>query len=67
MAALENKGGNFVLPSAANAVEALEEAKFNKVLAATVPDPTGAERLSDRELHLGRVPQAVTPTNRRRS
>jgi phosphate transport system substrate-binding protein len=41
MAALENKSGNFVLPDAANAREALQEAKFNQVLGATIPDPTG--------------------------
>jgi phosphate transport system substrate-binding protein len=41
MAALENKSGNFVSPSGSNAREALNEAKFNDVLGAAVPDPTG--------------------------
>jgi phosphate transport system substrate-binding protein len=41
MAALENHAGNFVLPSADAAREALQEAKFNKVLGAAVPDPRG--------------------------
>ena len=40
--AFENKSGKFVLPTAANAKAALEEAKFNAVLGATVPDPKGA-------------------------
>jgi phosphate transport system substrate-binding protein len=40
-AALQNKAGNYVQPTAEGARLALEEAKFNKVLAATVPDPVG--------------------------
>ncbi len=43
MAALENNSGNFVLPTAANSKEALQEAKFNAVLDAVVPDPSGAD------------------------
>ena len=43
IAALENKSGNYVLPDAASAAESLEEAKFDDVLAAAVPDPTGAD------------------------
>jgi phosphate transport system substrate-binding protein len=46
MAALENKSGKFVLPTAANAKEALQEAKFNDVLGATIPDPQGADAYS---------------------
>jgi phosphate transport system substrate-binding protein len=42
MAALQNRAGNFVLPSGTAAREALQEAKFNKVLGAEVPDPKGA-------------------------
>jgi phosphate transport system substrate-binding protein len=41
MAALENHAGNFVAPRADAAREALQEAKFNKVLGAEVPDPRG--------------------------
>jgi phosphate transport system substrate-binding protein len=41
MATIENKAGNYVSPSAANAREGLNEAKFNEVLGATVPDPKG--------------------------
>ena len=41
MAALQNRAGNFVLPGASAAREALQEAKFNKVLGAEVPDPKG--------------------------
>ncbi len=42
MAALENKTGNFVLPTGSASPEALKEAKFNKVLGASVPDPSAA-------------------------
>lgn len=42
MAAIQNRSGNFVVPSAASAREALQEAKFNEVLGATVPDPKGS-------------------------
>ena len=42
MAALQNRAGNFVLPSAAAAGEALQEARFNNVLGAEVPDPKSA-------------------------
>jgi phosphate transport system substrate-binding protein len=41
MAALQNKSGNFIMPHAENAKEALQEAKFNEVLGASVPDPKG--------------------------
>lgn len=43
MAALENKSGHFVLPTAANAARALGEAQFNDVLGATIPDPEGPD------------------------
>jgi phosphate transport system substrate-binding protein len=43
MAALENHAGRFVMPTAEAAGSALSEAKFNKVLAAEVPDPKGAD------------------------
>ena len=43
MAALENRAGHFVVPSASAAAVALKEAKLNKVLAAEVPDPKGAD------------------------
>ena len=39
MAKLENHAGEFVEPSDENCVVALEEAKFNDVLGATIPDP----------------------------
>jgi phosphate transport system substrate-binding protein len=42
MAALQNRAGHFVLPTASAARDALHEAKFNKVLGAEVPDPKGA-------------------------
>jgi phosphate transport system substrate-binding protein len=42
MAALENRAGSFVLPTVAGCIEALGEARFDEVLAATVPDPKGA-------------------------
>jgi phosphate transport system substrate-binding protein len=42
MAALQNRAGKFVLPSAGAAREALGEAKFNKVLGGEVADPKGA-------------------------
>jgi len=41
MAKLENRAGYFVEPTAAACRVSLEEAKFNDVLAAEVPDPTG--------------------------
>jgi phosphate transport system substrate-binding protein len=41
MAALENHAGNFVQPTPASCREALEEAHFDAVLAAAVPDPAG--------------------------
>jgi phosphate transport system substrate-binding protein len=41
IAALENKSKNFVMPEPEAAREALHEAKFNKVLGAEVPDPSG--------------------------
>lgn len=40
-ATLENRDGNFVEPTPENAREALQEAKFNAVFGATVPDPKG--------------------------
>jgi phosphate transport system substrate-binding protein len=40
-AALENRAGRFVLPDEESILRALEEAKFDKVYAATVPDPKG--------------------------
>jgi phosphate transport system substrate-binding protein len=43
MAAIENRAGQFVLPSAEAARASLQEAKFNKVLAAEVPDPKGVD------------------------
>ena len=43
MAALENNAGNFVRPTASASREALQEAKFNNVLGAEVPDPNGAD------------------------
>jgi phosphate transport system substrate-binding protein len=43
MAALQNRAGKFVLPKASAAREALQEAKFNKVLGAEVADPKGAD------------------------
>jgi phosphate transport system substrate-binding protein len=42
MAALENRSGNFVLPTPENSQEALNEAKFDAVLGATIPDPHGS-------------------------
>jgi phosphate transport system substrate-binding protein len=42
IAAIENKAGKFVLPTASAAREALHEAKLNNVLGAEVPDPSGA-------------------------
>jgi len=42
MAAVENRSGNFVLPTAASCRVALQEARFDDVLAAAVPDPKGA-------------------------
>jgi phosphate transport system substrate-binding protein len=41
MAAIENHAGDFVLPTIDSCREALQEAKFNEVLAAAVPDPKG--------------------------
>ncbi len=41
MAALENQAGRFVAPTNESCLLALEEAKFNDVFAATVPDPQG--------------------------
>ena len=41
MAKLENGAGEFVAPTNENCLTALEEAKFNDVLGATVPDPKG--------------------------
>jgi phosphate transport system substrate-binding protein len=41
IASLENRAGKFVMPTAAHCREALQEAKFDKVLGATVPDPSG--------------------------
>jgi phosphate transport system substrate-binding protein len=41
MAKLENHAGNYVEPTGENSRIALEEAKFNDVLAAAVPDPKG--------------------------
>jgi phosphate transport system substrate-binding protein len=41
MAKLENHAGYFVLPTSENCRVALEEAKFNEVLGATIPDPKG--------------------------
>jgi phosphate transport system substrate-binding protein len=41
MAALENRAGTYVSPNADSAKLALEEAKFDDVFAATVPDPRG--------------------------
>jgi phosphate transport system substrate-binding protein len=41
MAALENKSGAYVLPTAEYAKAALQEAKFDEVLGATVSDPGG--------------------------
>jgi phosphate transport system substrate-binding protein len=43
MATIENQSGNFVAPSADNARESLQEAKFNDVLGATIADPKGAD------------------------
>jgi phosphate transport system substrate-binding protein len=43
MAALQNKAGTYLQPTAEGARLALEEARFDDVLAATVPDPKGAE------------------------
>jgi phosphate transport system substrate-binding protein len=43
MADLENQRGHYVHPSEANAKLALQEAKFNAVLGAAIPDPQGAE------------------------
>jgi phosphate transport system substrate-binding protein len=42
MAALQNRAGKFVLPTAEAARKSLHEAKFNKVLGAEVPDPKAA-------------------------
>ena len=42
MAALENKSGNYVVPRPRMHALPCEEAKFNEVLGATVPDPKGA-------------------------
>ena len=42
MAKLENHAGNFVEANDENCVAALEEAKFNDVFGATIPDPKGA-------------------------
>jgi phosphate transport system substrate-binding protein len=39
MAALENHAGNFVQPTAASCREGLQEARFDDVLGATIPDP----------------------------
>jgi phosphate transport system substrate-binding protein len=39
MAKLENQSGYYVLPSDANSRIALEEARFDEVLGATIPDP----------------------------
>ncbi len=41
MAKLENHAGNFVEPTNENCRVALEEAKFNDVFGATIPDPKG--------------------------
>ena len=41
MARLENHAGAFVEPTSENCLSALEEAKFNDVFGATVPDPRG--------------------------
>jgi phosphate transport system substrate-binding protein len=41
IAALENHAGTFTQPGVENCREALEEAQFNEVLAAAVPDPKG--------------------------
>jgi phosphate transport system substrate-binding protein len=41
VARLENRTGAFVLPTNENCLVALEEAKFNDVFGATVPDPHG--------------------------
>jgi phosphate transport system substrate-binding protein len=42
-AAVENKKGNFVQPTEASCAIALKEAKFDKVLGTTVPDPEGED------------------------
>jgi phosphate transport system substrate-binding protein len=42
-AALQNHAGQFVLPGEETARIALEEAHFNKVYGATVPDPRGSQ------------------------
>jgi phosphate transport system substrate-binding protein len=41
MASLQNHAGNFTQPTVASCRAALEEAKFDEVLAAAVPDPKG--------------------------
>jgi phosphate transport system substrate-binding protein len=41
MAKLQNHAGSFVLPTNENCLVALEEAKFNDVFGATIPDPKG--------------------------
>ncbi len=41
MAALQNRAGNFVLPKASSAREALKEVKLNRVLGGEVADPIG--------------------------
>ena len=43
IATIENKAGNYQVPNAANAQAGLQEATFNDVLGATVPDPAGAK------------------------
>jgi phosphate transport system substrate-binding protein len=42
MAGLENRAGKFVSPSVPASLEALSEAKFDKVFRTAVPDPRGA-------------------------
>jgi phosphate transport system substrate-binding protein len=45
MAKLENHAGHFVLPTNENCRVALEEAKFDDVFGATIPDPKGKTAL----------------------